>query len=367
MQPKANYSFIHFDRNYEQTTKSFFLGERLGLLDTVNRTNENIWYLYELLKSLDWSPRDVSLEATREEFKSAPPEIITLMINNLAWQWEADSVVSSLISIIEPYISNTEVKVYFQEVSRNEVLHAITYSEIVRNSFDNPKEVLGKILANKEALTRMQTVNNVFEEAHKVGIDLTLNKVSRNDPYVRDTLMKFLIALFCLERIQFMGSFATTFGIGKQGMFLAPVKLIQKIFIDEYHVHTEGDRLIIKNELSTLEGQESFNRIVDVVKDIITEVTDNELNWILHNYEDNLLKGITTKDLMEFTYYGVTDVCSTLKISNPYKNVVTNPLPYMDEYVNINMYKRSPQEEDGTNYLTGGFIDDGGKVTLDDV
>jgi len=367
MQPKANYSFIQFNRNYETQTKSFFLGERLGLLDTVNRTNEDIWYLYELLKSLDWSPRDVSLESTREEFKRAPSKIIDLMINNLAWQWEADSVVSSLISIIEPYISNTEVKVYFQEVSRNEVLHAITYSEIVRNSFDNPKEVLGKILANKEALVRMQTVNNVFEETHKVGIDLMLKKIDRNDPYVRDTLMKFLIALFCLERIQFMGSFATTFGIGKQNMFLAPVKLIQKIFIDEYHVHTEGDRTIIKNELSTPEGRESFDRVKDVAQDIITEVTDNELNWILHNYEDNLLDGITIKDLMEFTYYGVTDVCHTLGLPNPYKDVTVNPLQYMNEYININKYKRSPQEEEGTNYLAGGFVDDGGRVSLDDV
>jgi len=367
MQPKANYSFIQFNRNYEPNTKSFFLGERLGLLDTVNRTNEDIWYLYELLKSLDWSPRDVSLETCRDEFKTAPTEIVDLMINNLAWQWEADSVVSSIISIIEPYISNTEVKVYFQEVSRNEVLHAITYSEIVRNSFDNPREVLGKILANKEALIRMQTVNNVFEETHQIGIDLMLNKISKDDTSVRDTLMKFLVALFCLERIQFMGSFATTFGIGKQGMFLPPVKLIQKIFIDEYHIHTEGDRLILSNELSTLEGKQSFNRVKDIVLNIITEVTDNELNWILHNYEDNMLEDITVKDLMEFTYYGVTDVCSALEIPNPYKNVSINPLPYMNEYININMYKRSPQEEDGTNYLAGGFIDDGAKVSLADV
>jgi hypothetical protein len=39
----------------------------------------------------------------------------------------------------------------------------------------------------------------------------------------------------------------------------------------------------------------------------------------------------------------------------------------MNEYININMYKRSPQEEDGTNYLAGGFIDDGAKVSLEDV
>jgi ribonucleoside-diphosphate reductase beta chain len=367
MQPKANYSFIQFDRNYETSSKSLFLGERLGLLDTVNRTNEDIWYLYELLKSLDWSPRDVSLESTREEFKKAPSKIVNLMINNLAWQWEADSVVSSLISIIEPYISNTEVKVYFQEVSRNEVLHAITYSEIVRNSFDNPREVLEKILANKESLIRMQTVNNVFEETHKVALDLNLNKVSRDNPSVRDTLMKFLVALFCLERIQFMGSFATTFGIGKQGMFLAPVKLIQKIFIDEYHIHTEGDRVILSNELSTIEGQQSFERIKNTAQEIITEVTDNELNWILHNYEDYMLEDIAVQDLMEFTYYGVTDVCHTLGLPNPYKNVTVNPLPFMNEYININKYKRSPQEEDGTNYLAGGFIDDGAKVSLADV
>lgn len=352
------YSFINYETNYQDNSKSMFLKQVRGVLDTVNKKHLDLWNKYEELKSLDWSPRDVDLSTCNTEFKKAPPKLVKAMIDNLTWQWEGDSSVSTLIGIMEPFISNTEAMVYFSEVSRNEVLHSITYSEIVRSSFDDPTKVIEEMMKNKESFRRASVVNSVIDELNIVGAKIRLGLIDRESNEARDALMLFLCTLFCLERIQFMCSFAITFGIETTGWFLPICKLVQKIFIDEYHVHIQGDKIVLENELSTPEGIESFNRIKDKALDVINEITDREIEWLYMTYEDNLIEGITIDDLVKFLLYNHTDACNTLKLPNKFFTVVENPLEYLNKVLNINNIQRSPQDEDTTNYLVGGFIDD---------
>lgn len=364
---KSEFSFIKYDRNYNDGVRSLFLNDKSGILDTVNKVHEDIWEKYELLKSLDWAPSDVDLSTSKDEFIAAPAKMKKLMIDNITWQWEADSSVSTLIALVQPFISSSELLVYFSEVSRNEVLHAITYSEIVRNSFDNPSIVIDEMLKNKKAMERALTVNEALDQVNIVGSKLNLGLIDRDDPSVRDTIMLFMVALFALERIQFMASFTITCGIAESGWFLAPAKLIQKILTDEYQVHVQGDKLILKNELSTKEGIESFKRIEDKVYKIISEIVDSEIDWLYHTYTEDFIKGVTLSMLCDAVYHSATDVYNTLELKNPYKEVYDFPVDYMSEWIDLNKYQRSPQDEDLTNYLVGGIIKDDKKITLDDV
>ncbi|MFO5855181.1 hypothetical protein, partial [Klebsiella pneumoniae] len=56
-------------------------------------------------------------------------------------------------------------------------IHVLTYSEIVRNSFKDPKVILDEILRVEEAQERMVAVARTMGEAHDAVHAYALNQV----------------------------------------------------------------------------------------------------------------------------------------------------------------------------------------------
>ncbi|MFO5520899.1 hypothetical protein ACLBP3_30280, partial [Klebsiella pneumoniae] len=56
----------------------------------------------------------------------------------------------------------------------------------------------------------------------------------------------FFIALYFLERIQFMASFAVTFAIGRTGAFQQIAAAVKKIAQDEFEVNDQDVQQIIR-------------------------------------------------------------------------------------------------------------------------
>jgi len=358
-------NYISYFRDYSNENKSLFLNDKIGLLDTINKKHVDIWNMYKLLKSLDWDELEVNYSSCKAEFKSLDKELSDIMIYTLAWQWEADSSASMIGSILMPFISSTELVAYIAELSKNEILHSITYSEIVKNSFDNPDEVITKMLSIKESFARLETVSKNFDEFYTLSHNYALGNIDKNDTILKKGIIKFFITILCLERVQFMPSFVITFGMAEIGNFLPIAKIVQKICNDEFQVHVQTDKLILSNELNTVEGLSVFISIMDEVQLIIKEIVEQELTWIDYLYKDkDMLLNISKKDIRNFVIYSVTDIYTFLNLDNPYGNITVNPLPFMNKWININSNQASPQEENVVNYLLGGFIDDEKKTNL---
>ena len=198
--------------SYEGTP--LFLGERPGLFDTVNKRYPKIWDLYKRMKSLDWDENEFDFKSCLKDFQTCNKSVYDMMIKTLAWQWEADSVASrSIAPIVAPFVSSSELWAAWQRVSDNETLHAATYSEIVRCSFEDPQEVIAEVLAVKESLSRLKTIATAIENARVISHEVGQGKIDRNDPNAYKAIFMFTCALLCLERIQFMSIFEITFYI----------------------------------------------------------------------------------------------------------------------------------------------------------
>lgn len=269
--------------NYTKTDYDkplLFLGEKQGLFDTINRHYPRIWELYKTQKSLDWDENEFDYSSCNADFKKASRSTYDMMIKTLAWQWEADSVASRAIApVLAPFITSSELWAAWQRVSDNEVIHAATYSEIVRNSFDDPSVIIDEILSVQEAHARLARVVKAFEDGYTASHQYALGALENNqDTY--NAIFMMLVALFCMERIQFMASFAVTFAICDTGMFQPIGKSIQKIAQDELEIHAELDRAVLQNELTTARGQTAFAQKREDIEQLIAEVVDSELAWI---------------------------------------------------------------------------------------
>ncbi|TAL88233.1 MAG: hypothetical protein EPN62_11985 [Candidimonas sp.] len=332
-----------------------FLGERQGLFDTINRHYPDIWALYKTQKSLDWDENEFNYSSCNADFKNCDRSTYDVMIKTLAWQWEADSVASRAIApVLAPFITSSELWAAWQRISDNEVVHAATYSEIVRNSFDDPSTIIDEILRVEQAHTRLSHVVTIFDEGSKASHQYALGNLPNNQE-TYNTVFKMVVALFCMERIQFMASFAVTFAICDTGLFQPIGKAIQKIAQDELEIHAELDRAVLKNELGAKRGQTAFRQMRGQIEHLIAEVVDSELRWIEYLFsEGRELVGMNADRLAAWTLYCARDVYNTLGIeTDRYKLPQANPLKYMEKWLNISKTQASPQEQDIAAYKVG--------------
>lgn len=332
-----------------------FMGQKVGLFDTVNKHYPKIWEIYKLQKSLDWDENEFDYSSCNAEFKSCSKSVYDMMIKTLAWQWEADSVASrSIAPVLAPFITSSELWAAWLQVSGNEVVHAGTYSEIVRNSFDNPATILDEILAVREMHSRLTTVAKVLNEGYIASHRYALGELPNNQE-TYNTVFMMVVALYCLERIQFMTSFAVTFAICDTGLFQPIGKAIQKIAQDELEVHVELDKEVLRIEMKTERGRIAFEQCKPMIQALIDEVLESEIASCDYLFsEGRELVGLTVDHLKRWSMFCSRDVYDFFDLkSTNHKLPRENPLKYMEKWLDISKTQASPQEQDIGAYKVG--------------
>ncbi len=332
--------------------RSLFLGEEPGLFDTVNRQHPKLWDLYKTLKSLDWDELEFDgFNTCNLEFKQVPKAISQCMIRTLAWQWEADSVAANtLLPVMAPFISAPELQALYTKITENEILHAATYSEIVRGSFDDPRQVLNEVLQVKEAMQRLSTVGWVLGKTKKISAEYSLGMRTRDDDEVYDAIILAEVAFLLLERIQFMASFAVTFALYDTGLFQPIGKAVQKICQDEFEIHVSAHKEVLKHEFSLPRGRAAFARLKPLIEKMINEVIDSELNFSDYSLDGDPLVGLTKAKSKAWTLYSGRDVFEFFGLKSDRQLPKDNPLPYMEKHMDLSKTQSSPQEQQNAQY-----------------
>lgn len=347
------------------TESPLFFGKPPGLFNTVYKPYPKIWNLYKKMKSLDWSENEFDYTQCLTDFKSCPKSVSDMMIRTLAWQWSADSVASRAIApVLAPFISDSSLWAAWQRISDNEVVHAATYSEIVRMSFDNPEEVLSDILSVQESFRRMDTVNAQLDKLYEISHKYALGLITVDEAY--DDVFLGIVAILILERVQFSSSFGITFTICSSNWFQPAGKAIQKICQDELEVHVELDKEVLRIELSTKRGRDAYNRNKHKIKQMLDEVTLAELRWTDYLFsEGRELLGTTPQKVKEWALFNAKDVYTFLDIESDFKFPKHNPMPNLEKWIDINMTQAAPQEQDNNQYKTNVIVRDDELVDFD--
>lgn len=352
----------------EYKNYSLLLGVEPGLFDTIHKKYPKVWDLYKEMRSLDWSEDEFDYSQCNLDFKTCSADVAEMMIRTLAWQWEADSIASrSIISILAPFISSSELWAAWQRISDNEVVHAATYSEIVRMSFDDPNEVLGDILSVKESLVRLDVVSDQFNRCYTLAHQYSLGMIP-NDQDLYNEVYLTIAALLMLERIQFMASFAITFTICGSGLFQPIGKAVQKIAQDELEIHSELDKEVLRTERKTERGKAAHVQTKQRVSEMFHAVVESELTWVSYLFADGKTLLGTNEDIVKsWVLYNAKFVSDFLTIETNLKLPRVNPMPSMEKWLNMNKNQAAPQEQTVAAYKVGVIVrdDDGLEFGVD--
>jgi ribonucleoside-diphosphate reductase beta chain len=355
--------FNNENTEWKEGKYSLFLGQEPALYDSINVTHPKLFELYKRQKSTDWSEDELSLEQSRIDMQSCPEEVRDIMVKNLSLQWEADSIASRAIApLFAPFITNSELWAAWLKVSEIEVLHALTYSEIVRQCIPKPEVIFTQIMENEEITGRLAPISQAFKELRIEGA-LHIIGESCGKQHSYNKVMNAVVALYCLERLQFQASFAATFAVVDQGWFQAIGKLVQKIAQDERFIHAEIDEYVIKHELSTEMGKAWIAQYFEFIRSMIDAVVQAEYNWAEYLFsEGRKVVGLNEQTLKDWVDFNAQDVYTTLGFE--VKKIKNNPLKLVDNWFDLNKNQNAQQEADSANYLLNIIVND---IREDDV
>lgn len=338
-----------YNDTYKEGFYPVFLGEQLGIFDSINVTYPEMHRLYKLQKQQDWDENEVNLDQTRKDFVACSKSNYDVMIKNLSFQWENDSLAKSIITLFAPFLSNNEACAMMMKQSEMEVLHALTYSEIIRQCIPNPNEVIDQIMENERIFQRMGIVEEIMSDLAEAGHKYALGLIEKDDN-LRLLILKGMIALIGLEGIQFISSFAATFALAEQQLFVGAAKLIQKIMLDEL-LHVKMDYAIIDALLKDPAWRKVYEDNIDVLTEILDTVVGQEEDWCDYLFsEGRIIVGGNAELFKLWVYFNAAPIYRRLKMKHKFRAPKKSPLPWMDVWLNPDQIQAAAQEIQITAY-----------------
>ena len=338
------------NNNWERNDSKLFLGQHLGLFDSINVPHPRIRELYERQKSIDWTEDEVSLNQDTIDMLTAPKPIVDIMIKNLSYQWEVDSkAAKSFAVLLAPFITDDQfwhAQLKFAEI---EGLHANTYAEVVRQCIPDPSVIFKSIHENNQIMQRSSVITAALEDLALAGIQYQLGLV-QNDQALFNRVFLAYIAMYLLERVQFVTSFSSTFITSENGYFQGCCKLIQKILIDEFTCHAPLGYYVInyciKNDSR---AQITMTDCHKQIKALVEDVKQSEYRWAKYIFsEGRKAVGLNTQLNCDFVDYNIWEPNQLLGFTSEPKP--KNPLTFMDNWFDIDSTQVAQQEADNTNY-----------------
>jgi len=361
--PQINSKIFNANKT-DYGNSSLFTGQDMGLLDSVNTVHDDLVALYKKLKSQDWDELEFDYEDCAVDFEQATPKDYLAMKRNLGWQWETDTAAARALPVIfSAFVTSSDLYPLTTRIVDNEVIHALTYSEIVKQCFKNSNEVIDEIKGVKESLMRLNTIGKIFSDTFEAAVRILSGQSTREREHKHIVL--FYCALYALERIQFTSSFGITFGLCDSGRWNPIAKAVQKICQDELEVHAVHGRKVISKLMNDSVSMDIIVQERSTIQQIVDEVLTSEFAWIDFNTDEDgyVIAGIRAQEFKDYSIKAALPYYELFYLDCPYKVPEYEPLPYMKKWTDVNAFQNAAQEERSGAYLLGMVKKDLGTVS----
>lgn len=337
-----------------------FLGQQPGLYDSINVAFPVIFEHYKQQMQARWTEDEFNFEQSRMDLLpiKSKPEEIDLMVKTLSLLWELDSVASrSVIALFAPFITNSELGTLMTEWSAMENIHALTYSEIIRQCISDPNQAFKEVLENDEVLGRSDIIIEVFRELELAGAKYKLDMI-KDGPELKKIILKGIMALYLLERVQFMSSFAIIFGMAETNRYIEIASAVQLICRDEL-LHAKFSEDILNFLRKDDDWNDVYVETLPEFKELFDEVMTRELKWNEYLFsEGRTMVGLNKVLLDDWVYYCAGDLAERTDIPYDHKEVRTPPFGWIVNWIEMNRRQNANQELSNNNYSKNAVKND---------
>ena len=309
-----------------------------------------------------WVPEEISLTKDAQDFKDASETVRHIFTSNLLRQTALDSLQGRGPSqIFTPVISLPELEALVYNWTFFETnIHSRSYSHIIRNIYNVPKEVFNTIHDTQEIIDMASSVGEYYDRLHEIncgkelGMEETLEITE--DEHI-DAIWLALNASYALEAFRFMVSFATSLAMVENKIFIGNGNIISLILQDEL-LHKEWTAWMI-NQVVKEDSRfaKAKDRCEQEVYQLYMDVIREEKEWADYLFKKGSVIGLNANILKDFVDYTANVALKEIGIKYLASAPKTTPIPWFNKHSETSKKQTALQENESTNYVIGVMSD----------
>jgi len=301
-----------------------------------------------------WVPEEISLSKDANDFKDASEVVKHIFTSNLLRQTALDSLQGRAPSqVFTPVCSLPELEALIYNWTFFETnIHSRSYSHIIRNIYNVPKDIFNTIHDTKEIVDMASSVGNYYDALHVINCRKEIGEAVKEKEHIKAIYMA-LHASYALEAFRFMVSFATSLAMVENKIFIGNGNIISLILQDEL-LHKGWTAYLINQvvkedtrfaEVKAECEQEVYNLYMDVIRE--------EKEWASYLFKLGPVIGLNANILRDFVDY--TAVGALKEIGIKYNNPApkSTPIPWFNKHTDTSKKQTALQESESTNYVIG--------------
>lgn len=354
-------------QQYNLKTKTDYLSRKMFLDPagpvTVQRFEEvkyNKLVKYEQeARGFFWVPEEISLTKDAQDFKDASETVRHIFTSNLLRQTALDSLQGRGPSqIFTPVISIPELESLVYNWTFFETnIHSRSYSHIIRNIYNVPKDVFNTIHDTEEIVAMASSVGDYYDNLHRINCQRELGLGFESEtPYIR-AIWLALNASYALEAFRFMVSFATSLAMVENKIFIGNGNIIQLILQDEM-LHKEWTAWLINQVVKedprfAAAKVECEAEVYQMYQDVIRE----EKAWADYLFQKGPVIGLNANILKDFVDFTAFNALKEIGVKYTADHPRSTPIPWFTKHVDTSKKQTALQENESTNYVIGVMSD----------
>jgi ribonucleoside-diphosphate reductase beta chain len=306
-----------------------------------------------------WVPEEISLTKDAQDFKDASDTVKHIFTSNLLRQTALDSLQGRGPSqIFTPVVSIPELEALVYNWTFFETnIHSRSYSHIIRNIYNVPKDVFNTIHDTQEIVDMASSVGNYYDNLHRMNCKKELGfELASEDSYIKSIWLA-LNASYALEAFRFMVSFATSLAMVENKIFIGNGNIIGLILQDEI-LHKDWTAWMINQVVKedprfAAAKAECEAEVYQLYLDVIRE----EKAWADYLFNKGPVIGLNAQILKDFVDYTAFNALKEIgiKYNQPYPK--STPIPWFNKHVDVSKKQTALQENESTNYVIGVMSD----------
>jgi ribonucleoside-diphosphate reductase beta chain len=349
-------------QQYNLNTKTDYLNRKMFLDPagpvTIQRFEEvkypKIAKFEETARGFFWQPEEISLTKDANDFKEASDAVKHIFTSNLLRQTALDSLQGRAPSqVFTPVVSLPELEALIYNWSFFETnIHSKSYSHIIRNIYNVPKEVFNTIHDTQEIIDMASSVGRYYDDLHRINCAKELGQPVEEIEHVRAIWMA-LHASYALEAFRFMVSFATSLAMVENKIFIGNGNIISLILQDEL-LHKGWTAYLINQVIKddsrfAAIKQECEGEVYQLYADVIRE----EKAWADYLFNKGPVIGLNANVLKDFVDYTAAGALKEIGIKYQGNAPRSTPIPWFNKHSDTSKKQTALQENESTNYVLG--------------
>ncbi len=361
-------SYSIFNQTVSDTlTEPMFFGSSVNVARFDKQKFEMFEKLTEKQLSFFWRPEEIDVSKDKIDFEKLRPNEKHIFISNLQYQILLDSVQGRSPNIaFLPIVSLPELENWIETWSFSETIHSRSYTHIIRAIMNEPGVVFDEIMKTDEIIQRATSVSEHYDKLIKYSQAYLLHGEGKHEFNnekldvslygLKRLLYLTIISVNILEAIRFYVSFACSFAFAERKVMEGNAKIIKLIARDEA-LHLTGTQHMInlmrdgKDDPDMKKiAKECESEVIQMFKDAAKQ----EKEWAEYLFREGSMIGLNAEILKQYLEY-ITNVRMSALNMKPIFKQNTNPLPWLNHWLDSDNVQVAPQETEITSYLVSAI------------